>query len=495
MKKSKIRRIINISLVVILLLANTLNVLAMEIPGYEGGIKNEMKYMEVIFITGEPIILEGTIDIRVTERNDRVTERYTYKLENLAKNAKMTRTVNLTKSISLNGTQRVDNHSISSYKETIEINGVKYETTEKNVQWSKSDIYQIKPAVTYLAGNLDARKTYTIDKTAGRVTVEIKGSTVGYDQNWGTTETQTLDHFIQYETFGTTPVKWQATARVEAVHNRTLDYSYEANMPTQISFRGGYLLVEQQENVLKYSYDMPRLSANGTVLSQRNIGTQSFSLDTNPLNQRLEVPSIRDISGFWAEADITFLASMGAVYPDSTYYGPSLPMSRGDFARAVATVMGLVPEETPPTRQRSVTMTEEPKLFTDVSNQDPNYKYIKIMNEKGIMQGAEQNRFYPSNALTKAEAVAIMVRLLGFENLAPIQQYSTGFRDDASIPIWAKDYIYVAKELGLVSGNEDNYFQPARSLTKAEAARMMTNLIHYLQQELRYDYREAILNY
>ena len=454
-----------------------------------------MKYIEVVFITGEPIVMEGTIDIRVTEKSNSVTERYTYRLENLAKNAKLTRIVNLTKNLALKGTQRVDSHNITSYKETLEVNGVKYETTEKNVQWSKSDIYQIKPAVTYLAGNLDARKTYTINKTAGKVSVEIKGSSVGYDQYWGTTETQIQDHYIQYETYGENPVKWQATAKVEAVHNRTLDYSYEANAPTQISFRGGYLLLEQQENVLKYSYDLPRLDADGTVRSQRNVGTQSFSLDTNPLNQRLEIPSIRDISGHWAEKEIMFLASIGAVYPDSTYYGPSLPMSRGDFARAVATVMGLVPEDTPPTRQRTVTITEEPRLFTDVSNQDPNLKYIKVMNEKGIMKGAEEGRFYPSNALTKAEAVAIMVRLLGFENMAPIQQYSTGFRDDSSIPAWAKDYVYVAKELGLVKGTEDNYFQPSKSMTKAEAATMMTNLINYLQKELRYDYREAILNY
>jgi len=489
------RKIYGICLIIILLLSATLSSFGLEIPGYEGGIKNEMKYIEVVFITGEPIVLEGTIDIRVTERNNSATERYIYRLENIEKNAKLTRTVSLTKNLALKSTQRVDSHSITSYKETLEVNGVKYETTEKNVQWSKSDIYQIKPAVTYLAGNLDARKTYTINKTAGRVFVETKGSTVGYDQYWGTTETQVLEHYIQYETYGENPVKWQATAKVEAVHNRRLDYSYEANAPTQISFRGGYLLLEQQENVLKYSYDLPRLDADGSVRSQRNIGTQSFSLDTNPINQRLEIPSIRDISGHWAEKEIMFLASLGAVYPDSTYYGPSLPMSRGDFARAVATVMGLVPEDTPPTRQRSVTITEEPRLFTDVSNQDPNLKYIKVMNEKGIMKGAEEGRFYPSNALTKAEAVAIMVRLLGFENMAPIQQYSTGFRDDSSIPAWAKDYVYVAKELGLVKGTADNYFQPSKSMTKAEAATMMTNLINYLQKELRYDYREAILNY
>lgn len=489
------KKIFGIGLTLVLLLSTAFSSLALEIPGYEGGIKNEMKYIEVIFITGEPIVLEGTIDIRVTERDSRVTERYTYRLANPAKNATLTRTVNLTKDITVKGSQKIENHTITSYRETIEVNGVEYEATGKNVQWSKSDIYQMKPAVTYLAGNLDARKTYTINEDQGRVMVQIKGTTVGYQQSWGTTETQILEHFIQHEAYGDTPVRWQASAKVEVVHNRTLDYSYEANAPTQISFRGGYILLEREENLLKYSYDMPRLGADGTVRTQRNVGTGSLSLDTNPINKRLEIPTIRDISGHWAEGEILLLASMGAVYPDSTYYGPSLPMSRADFARAVATVMGLVPEEAPAARQRTVTTQEEPKLFTDVSKQDPNFKYIKVMNEKGIMRGAEEGRFYPSQALSKAEAAAIMIRLLGFEGMAPIQQYSTGFRDDSSIPLWAKDYVYVARELGLVKGTEENFFQPNKSMTKAEAAVMLTNLIAYLQQELRYDYREAILNY
>lgn len=43
--------------------------IAVEIPGYEGGINNENNYKEVIFITGEPIELEGTLNIKVNERN------------------------------------------------------------------------------------------------------------------------------------------------------------------------------------------------------------------------------------------------------------------------------------------------------------------------------------------------------------------------------------------------------------------------------------------
>jgi hypothetical protein len=41
---------------------------AINIPGYEGGIQNESIYKEVIFVTGEPIVLEGTLEIKTKEK-------------------------------------------------------------------------------------------------------------------------------------------------------------------------------------------------------------------------------------------------------------------------------------------------------------------------------------------------------------------------------------------------------------------------------------------
>ncbi|AOT70158.1 S-layer homology domain-containing protein [Geosporobacter ferrireducens] len=488
-----------LGLAVLLVLSFSLQGVAAAPPGYEGGIKNESTYKEVIFLTGEPIVLEGTLDISIRERNNQVTERYTYKLENAEKNAKMSRTVSINKDLQKNGDQLTEKASIISFKETIDVNGSRYEATDKSYQWSKSDIYQNKPGVTYFAGNWDGRKTYTINKNQGKVTVETRSSVVGYDHYWGTTETQSIEYYIDSERTISVEgeaetVRWQGTAVVDASHNRTRDFNYEANQPTQISFRGGYLLTEQQENVLKVTYDLPRLDEEGKLRSRRNAGSTSFSIDTNPVNQRLNVPNMRDVAGHWAEKDILLLTSMDAFTANSSYFGPSLPMNRGEFARAIAVVMGLKVEE-PKTTARNSKVTETPSIFTDVTKEDPNRKYITAVYEKGIMQGSGKDRFAPNQALTRAQAVTVLVTTLGFENLAPIQQYSTGFRDDGQIPIWAKDAVYMAKELGLVQGSDEGYFQPNKVLTKAEAVAMMTNFIRYLQQDLRYDYRERILNF
>lgn len=471
--------------------------LAFEIPGYEGGVQNEMVYQEVIFVTGEPILMRGTLSISVSERNNTRSERYTYKLENVEKEAKLERSVTLAENITENRGQITSEKSISKYGETITINGIRYETTEKSHQWSQATITQKKPGVDYYVGDWTGRKTYTINRTQGTVVVETQGHLVGYHQPWGTTEAQTLEHFITYETVGEEPIKWQGRATVEAVHNSTKDYEYVTNTPTQISFYGGYLLTEKQENILKYSYDLPRLGQDGKVLSQRNLGQRSLSLETNPNIRRLNIPAMRDVIGHWAEKEILLLASMDALPLESTYFGPSLPMTRGDFAKAIAIVMD-IEEKIPPTTRATRGRTQaqpEPPTFVDVSREHPHSGYIEAIYERGIMEGVGDNQFRPQGTLTKAQAAATIVRLLGFENLAPIQSYSTGFRDERQIPSWAKDSVYVARELNLITGTTDGYFQPNKEITKAEAAKIITNLINYLQRDLRYDYRERILNY
>lgn len=491
------KRIVLLTLALIMTL--TTSTFALEIPGYDGGIKNEMLYREVIFITGEPIVVEGTVNISQSGNRLSVTFR---NLTNREQNVTLTRNVTYNKVVNSNGTdQRTETYSLQRFRETITANGIRYESTEQTNQWSKSTIFHKKPGVEYFKGSWDGRRVYTINRNQGTVEVTTVGDTYGYVHHWGATETQKIQHLINYnrilpgENGEQNRITWQGTAEILASHNTTKDYSYEPNIPTQSSFKGAFMLVEQQENVLKYNYNLPRLSDEGEVLSQRNLGGSSFSLNTNPKNQMLFIPAMTDILGHPNERDILFLASLGAVNPNSQNFGPTLPMSRGDFARAMVVILDLLENEPTNVRQRSVVTQEPPRTFVDVRQTDPNAKFIEAAFKKGIMQGAGTGQFLPNEYLTKAQAITVLIKALGFEHLAPIQRYSTGFRDDNQIPAWAKDSIYVARELGLIRDTNDGYLQPNKWLTKAEAAVLLADFIDYMQHELRYDYRERILNY
>jgi len=480
-----------LSVVIILaILLGPVKSFAINIPGYEGGIQNESIYKEVIFVTGEPIIMEGTLTVKTKEKNNVITETYTYKLENKAYNAKLSRSVTLKEVLEPNGSQVKSTKTLEKYKETITIGNKKYEVKDSQYQWNQGSITHNTPLISYYAGDFSARKIYDINKGEESLTVESVGYLVGYDSPWSSTQTQTIDYIFNYEN-KITEKTWDGTATVEISFNKTKDYSYAENIPNQISFNGGYRITEKEENILKYSYDLPRIKDN-EVLSGRNIGIKSLSLDTNPKIERLNIPAVKDVLGHEYEEELLLIASMDGLPLNSESIGPNTPMTRGDFAKLIVKSMGIeiVKEEPKRTLRNKV---QEPKpTFKDVSFDNKNFDYIEEVNKRNIMVGIEDGIFAPDAPLTRVEAYSVVARILGLKNLVPIGNYSLGYRDENNIPLWARGNIYICKELGLIE--ESDYLYPNRYLTKGEAAKLIVSLINYMQNELRYDYMEGILN-
>jgi len=483
-----------IPLLALILLLISFPSMASNMPGYEGGIMNENTYKEVIFVTGKPIVMEGTLDIKVKSKDNTITETYRFRLENPLEKAKLDRTIKITATLSEDNNQVVTNRTIDSFRETIDIGDTRYQSKDTDYQWNQSTINHKRPILEYYAGDILSRKVYTINKEeSNTVTVENVGKIVGYDSPWSSTETQTMEYIIKHENKLNTSTNWTGFATVEASYNRTKDYSYEENIPVQTSFRGGQNIVERYENVLKYSYDLPRLNGN-IILSGRNVGEDSFSINTVPVPERLSIPQAKDIIGHKYEYQLFLLASMDAFPLNKTYIGPNTPMTRGDFARAIVKTMD-IPIEVEEKTTRKRRKNEEPILpiFKDVDTTNENFYYIESVAKKGIMEGKNNGYFYPYQSLTRAEVYTTLMRMLGLENLAPINKnYTTGYKDDASIPTWAKDYIYVAKELGMAE--KGDYFYPNMYVTKGEAANLIVNLIKYMQEDLRQDYRDNLLN-
>ena len=138
---------------------------------------------------------------------------------------------------------------------------------------------------------------------------------------------------------------------VEASYNKTKYYDYEENIPQQISFKVGCVLTEKHDNVLKYNYDLPRMRED-TIVIGRNIGKDSFSIDTNPIITRLNIPAAKDILGPKNEDELLLLASMEGLPLQSRYIGPDTPMSRGEFAKALIQSMDIPIEKQEETRTR-----------------------------------------------------------------------------------------------------------------------------------------------
>lgn len=484
------KKIISFGIALLILVSS--KAYALEIPGYEGGINNENKYKEVIFITGEPIELEGEIKITTKDKGDLRTEQYTYKLENLQKNIKLSRTIKLTSKQEVKGSQTTSQKELDSYKESITTDDKKYDVSTKDYQWNQGQVLQNTGLIQFHAGDWSARKTYKVkggaDKSAEEITVQTIGNLVGYNAPWSGTETQTLQYIIEGEDKRDSRRNWSGTALVEASYNKTKDYQYVENVPNQISFKGGYILTEKETNLLKYNYDLPyKLNMDS---SYKNIGKGSTSIDTNPKITRLNIPAIRDARGLATEDDILLVASMEGLPLNMTNLGPKTAMSRGDFARALVGTMDIPLKEEP--KKRSKKQIEEPAKYIDVNKSHRNYKFIEAVDGAGVMEGVTKNRFYPDTSITNAEAVAVLIRALGVANQAPIGNYTTGYMDDNQIPGWAKSSIYMAKTIGIIDNGE--YFYPNQGISKEQTSVLLVRFINYMQTNLKYDFRENILN-
>jgi len=498
------KRIVAVIIVALIVFTSLPNYASINNAGFEGGIhRNERdyndtkQYKEVIFITGKPIVLEGTVELEIDE--EELT--YEYELTNKDKTVILEREIELERIIDDNQGHRqvVEVNNILDYEETITIedgNGEgEYELVE--YQFHNSTLDDNQPVVDYYHGSWLGTKVYSINEDEGQVTVSITGNIYGYDHYWGATETQTIHQDINYVYIDEDgdEIDWYGYADIDVSFNRTKTMEYTENLAYQSSFDGSYTLTEKDETVMKYSYELPRIRSNGTPSSRKSFGQGVERYDTLPTQQRLFVPKYEDIKGNWAEWDIKRLAGLQVIDGTDKYFGHSLDMKRSDFAKWIVLAMNLVEEEEEKPKRSYKKEEVVPALFSDVASSYPDYKYIKAVKENEIMNGIGDNKFLPEGNLTRAEAITIVIRSLGLERLAPNPPFQTRFVDDNKIPQWAKKYIYVADQLGIAKGTPEGYIYPNENMTKAEAAAFINRFITYLQQNLKLDYRENIMNY
>jgi len=455
-------------------------------PAFESGVGRGNNYQEVIYITGRPVVLTGTLEVREGRpRGDRVDNRYTFKLENKQEGIRLNRTLTLTTTWRQEGRQILRETTVSRFRETVLAGGDRYQVNDSGYQFSFSSITDSHPGVDYFSGNWFGRKVYEKNRGEGKVVVTQSGETVGHASPWGEVENRKVVITIEGELIreeGEAPLPWLGTVREEGSFTRKQEMTYVANEPTAISFSGGYLVTTTGEDILAYEYDLPNWTEDGEPVG-RNRGSRVLYA-TIPLGQeRLPVPAFRDIRGHWAQEQVEQMASLGILEPTGLYFAPGLPMLRGEFARALARAGGLEIQ------------TEEEQLFPDVPPEHPYAPYINALAREGIVEGSRYNQFQPQEAVTRAQAAVMAVKLLGLERLAPVPPYSLPYLDDQQIPLWARDAIYVAGEIGFLEPDSFGRIRPQATMTRGEAAAFFERLVTFLREGMVREYQERLLNY
>jgi len=100
--------------------------------------------------------------------------------------------------------------------------------------------------------------------------------------------------------------------------------------------------------------------------------------------------------------------------------------------------------------------------FSDIKGTEQE-EYIRHLHDAGIVNGKPGGIFDPDSTITRAEFASMIVKALNLKN--------TGSETKKFLDIensWAKDYIIIAAQHGIVSGYGDGNFGPNNPITVAE---------------------------
>ncbi|MDR1204555.1 MAG: S-layer homology domain-containing protein [Peptococcaceae bacterium] len=163
-----------------------------------------------------------------------------------------------------------------------------------------------------------------------------------------------------------------------------------------------------------------------------------------------------DISGHWAEAEITRWTNAGKIggYPDGTFK-PDNPITRAEF-------MALTNRGFNFTAMVDIT-------FTDVPANAWYASVIRAARAAGYIGGYEDGTVRPNAPITREEVAAIVARI---KKLPGNEAKANSFTDAASLT-WSKAVVGAAAEAGIIGGYPDGSFGPKRPTTRAEAVAIL----------------------
>lgn len=493
--------------------------------GYEGGIstgempkitstttstssKAEYQYEEPCFLTGTPVILSGTLTISKKLKEDTktklqtLTTQYVYDLQNSDMGMDLSRNLTFITAITIkpNG-QRTETTQLSKASETINdsVNKVRYRiASTTDYVLSKSILNDIKPAVNYFAGNLWSKKTYrTGTTTSDTVVVESTGKYYGYDQYWSSAEAQVINQIISLSKPGKNPV---AIGNVDIEMSTTTkkDLKYYENAPNEISFSGGYVQTQNNDNVLKYTANLSEMDKKKQPTGKIIKYEKSLSLPSFPAQERLVSPNLNQLKGHPSEESIALLFGLEA-FRSAGSFDPEEYMSRAEFIDAFLQVAKAVPLDPVFTKTKKTTgSTKSAPVISPFSDIPVTHTYFNSISDsakRGLISGGTGSKFRPDSLITISEAVTIMINSLGLTSLAPNPAPVTNFRDNDRIPSFARAPIYVAERIGLISEDSKGYINPESNITMAKAADMMKAYINYMSSGIRDDYMKRLISY
>jgi len=474
-----------------------------------------LPYKEVVFLNGTSRVFEGTLTVTTSGQlpepgRDMGTFTQTYVIAPSIRSnqeAVIRRRMVFRVNWRREGRQIIKDYALrdstrSSWDETIELDGMLLRVDHRLSSFNVSILEDETPGSTYYKGNVSNRAVYTDEgETNTVVRLETVGSFYGYTNPWSSTDVQRIDGYVDNSG------GWQMQYQVRPSVSVSKKINYSANEPSLISFAGNYQEVMQNVSGASYNIYMrpSQFYQNPTSGSINHNNTnwwhfdyfeeeESGDINLAPYNtfEQLIAPDLTFLRGHPAESDISKLFAMQVLDGDPRFYQPNQAITRDQFVAALAKALKLPIE--PPAAGRG--RNAAPRIvFPDIQPERPTYPHIMAAYRSGLVTGNTQGLFNADNPIERQEAMALMLRALGLQQLGLNPTPVTPFVDDANIAAWAKRELYAAHRIGLIFPDDNGRINPRNQVSKAEAAAFINRLIDYMRADIAEDYSSHIVNF
>lgn len=243
--------------------------------------------------------------------------------------------------------------------------------------------------------------------------------------------------------------------------------SNENNKTNYTKALGALMIPNLSQNAANKALD--KLEAIVPVVSD----TEPPSTETDTPEQEEVIPETNkpiiftDVSdNHYAKEAIEYMSSMGYISgrPDGTF-GVNDKITRGEFATILARISEF--------KEKELSLP-----FTDVKTEDWYYDGIAFCYANKISNGQSETIFNPNANITREELATMLYRYTKFLNIIfEDNQSPAQFSDEKEISEYAVEAVIKLQSASVISGYEGNIFLPKGNATRAEATKMIYNII------------------
>lgn len=216
-------------------------------------------------------------------------------------------------------------------------------------------------------------------------------------------------------------------------------------------------------------------SGGGSSSGGSSSGRPSTGAPTSPTYRPVSSEAAQkalfdDVSdSHWAFKQIDFLKKQNIISgKDDNNFCPNDYLKREELTKIIVSAF-------------DITGSANAVAFEDVVSGAWYESYIKVASSNGIIKGTSDVTFGIGENVTRQDLCVMIVRAMGKEDLKGADLV---FEDKDEVASYAEDAVSYLNMMCVISGYEDNTFRPASPCTRAEAAKIIGDILNYEIKEV-----------